>query len=78
MNVGDFVFPLEKNGTIPISDDDKLEYVRRVAMRTPEVVCKLLIRAGLVDVREDVQVVVVEGICPILLVDSLIFQSLIP
>lgn len=43
------------------SDKEKLEYVRLEAMKTPAVICKLLVKLGFVDPKDVVQVVVVEG-----------------
>jgi hypothetical protein len=61
MNVSDFCFPLVDGEAIGGGLDEKIEYVRKVAMRTPEVICGLLIRSGIVDSSQVVQVVVVEG-----------------
>lgn len=40
---------------------EDLEYVRREAMKTPSVLCRLLARVGVLDPLDVVQVVVVEG-----------------
>lgn len=61
MNVSDFCFPLDGDAIGGGGLDEKIEYVRKVAMRTPEVICGLFIRAGIVDSSQVIQVVVVEG-----------------
>lgn len=43
------------------NESERLEYVRTVAMRTPEAVCKVFIKLGLISATETIQVVVVEG-----------------
>jgi hypothetical protein len=53
MQVSDFAFP---GGVDALPEDEKLEYVRRVAMGTPEAICRLLMRAGYLGEDDAVQV----------------------